>query len=406
MCALMGCGVSRLWNTTVPDSTVTATNALDDAIDAISNTSSDWQQTLTDLQQKLIDQGKATIRDEVAVLASRSIAQAGVEFRCNADFVRDRVIQGLLRIKSFVLNGSAPPIEPALCQVVPIAVDRAAVPADVKQLEFYGYDFDHATGLTVTLERTTGGPVDVTAHIARPTHYAMTLRFGAGGVQLDGRSSRFRLDWNGQTISTIDVIQPQTPVCQSKVVHVSPGAVTYEPPQKGSGDADFDGNGPNITTTVTLHMQPKRLSAELYMKAKETESDWTRAEGTKTFELYKPDPGWRIDAINGDTKFTHSYTDDDHSLDNYNFGAGGPITRLVYRGDDDGADAGAGTHVLATFNRIALVLVQDADCVSDRAVFTLAPDTLRRIISPATFLRLRPLAIQQRDLRLPMLQHP
>jgi hypothetical protein len=396
----LGCGISTLWKKTIPDSTLAAVNAIDDAVDALNNAQADWQQVLTDLQQKLTDDAQATIRNEVAVLASRSISQAGVELRCDADFMRARIIRALQGIRAELLGGSVPASEPALCQVVPIAVDRAAVPQNVTQLEFYGYDFDHADGLTVSLERSAGGPVDVTAHLARPTHYAMTLRFGAGGVQLDDKSSRFRLDWSGRAISTVDVIQPQTPVCESRTVHVTPGSVTFEPGKKGNGDDDFYGHGPRVRATVNLRVEPKAIGADVYMRAIETESDWTLAEGSKVFELYHPDPGWRIDALDGSTSATHSYTDNDQANDSYDMGSGGPVKRFVYVGDTDEDEAGRGTQVTVTFNQLTLVLVQDTDCVSDRAVMALP----RRLFTDLTFRRLEPLAARQRIERGPIVR--
>ena len=379
-------------NKPVADATTAAVNAIDDAVDQINNAQSDWQQVLQDLQQKLVGDAQATLRNEVATLASRSIAQTGVELRCNADFIRGRVIQGLRSIKAKLLNSQVPPLEPAICQVVPVAVDRAAVPANIKQLEFYGYDFDHSTSLAVTLERTAGGDLDVTPLLTRPTHYAMTLPFGAGGVQLDNQSKRFRLDWNGATISTIAVVQPATPVCQSKTVHADPGAVTLEPPHQGSGDRDFSGNGPKVITTVTLNQYANKITGTVYMRARETKDDWTRAEGSKTVDLYNVDPGWRIESLGGTHSTSHTYTDSDHEDDSYDLGSGGPVKRVVYVGDEDGDDAGRGTQVIVTFNRLTMVLVQDTDCVSGEAVLSLP----RELLTDVTFRRIQPVAAARR----------
>jgi hypothetical protein len=390
------CGAIRNLSGTVENASTGAVNAIDDAIDMINNAQSDWQQVLRDLERDLVEEGQSTLRNEVAVLTSRAISQTGVEARCNADFLRDRVVQGLTVIKAKFLGDELPPAEPAICQVVPIAVDRDAVPQNITQLEFYGYDLDLANGLGVNLERTTGSAVNVTSHLAYPSRYAMTLPFGAAGVQLDDRSKRFRLDWSGRTISTIAVIQPQTPVCESKTAHVDVGAVTFQPSKKGSGDRDFDGNGPKVRATVTLHRYDKKLTADIYMRAAETDDDWSRAEGTKTVDIYNTDPGWRIESISGNTSDTHTYTDTDHENDSFEIGSGGPVKRFVYVGDTDGDDAGRDTQVTVTFNRITLVLVQDTDCISDQAVFRL-PAIL---ITDATRRRLEPLARAQEALRI------
>lgn len=361
------CGVGRR----ITDATTDAVNVLDEAVDALRNTSADWQQVLQDAQQKLTEEAQATVRNEIANIASRSIAQAGVEMRCNVDFVRARISQALLRIKARLLGSPVPSLEPALCQVVPIAVDRAAVPEHVKQLEFYGYDLDVSPQLQVYHEATSGARTDVTSRLDRPTHYAMTLKFGATGVQLDEHSERFVVQLGDRTLSTVAVIQPATPLCQSKVQPVDLQSITFVPPKQGSGDGEFDGHGPDVSTSVELSFQPKSLDMRIWMRAKETKSDWTLAEGSIDRQVFVPPPGWRIDSMVGQTVSTHSYRDSNHEKDSFDLGSGGPVKRLVYVGDTDGNDAGTRTRVDVAFNRLALELVQDTNCVSDRAVMAL-----------------------------------
>src|SRR5512139_1288610 len=109
------------------DPTTQAVNVLDDAIDALQSASADWQKVLQDAQKKLTEDAQSTIRTELANLASRSSAQAGVELRCDADFIRARIRQALLGIRARLLGQATPKVEPALCQVVPLGVDRALV---------------------------------------------------------------------------------------------------------------------------------------------------------------------------------------------------------------------------------------------------------------------------------------
>ena len=139
---VVGCGFkdeSANWRTTVE-------NSLNDSIDSLNNASSDWQSILQDLQEKLPKEVQSTIRIEVGNLVSRSISQSGVELRCNADFLRNRMRQSLEHILAKFLGTKTRKLEPAICQVVPITVDRSQVPARIKQIEFYGYDFDHWMG--------------------------------------------------------------------------------------------------------------------------------------------------------------------------------------------------------------------------------------------------------------------
>jgi hypothetical protein len=372
--------------TQLADTTTKTVNVLDDAIDALQTQSSAWQTILQEAQSKLTDAAQSTIRNEIGNLITRSIAQAGVEFRCNADFIGARVRQQLIRIKAKLLGQTVPPAEPAICQVVPIAVDRSLVPDRIKQIEFYGYDFNEAKNLAVFLE-SAGGRVNVTDKLDRPTHYAMTLKFGANGIQLDASSQRLVLEWDNRQISSMAVIQPATPVCVSKLVTLPIEAkVTFMPPHT-KGDRDFSGNGPTVNLTVVLVVNPQSVSAYVFMRAKETKSDWTTAEGSKTFPLNTPDSGWRIDRVVGNLSAAHRYTDGNHEVDSFDLGSGGPVKRLEFVGDRKGDEAGTQTKVDITFNVLRVELTQTADCVPDSAVRTLRNNGL---INPRTFTRLEP----------------
>lgn len=384
------------------DPTTQAVNVLDDAIDALQSASADWQKVLQDAQKKLTEDAQSTIRNELANLASRSIAQGGVELRCDADFIRARIRQALLGIRARLLGQAAPKPEPALCQVVPLGVDRTLVPDRLKQVEFYGYDFDTDQTLRVWLERGGQPRLDVSGKLDRPTHYAMTLKFGATGVQLDEHSERFALEWEGRTISTIAVIQPATPVCESQVANVDGLKVTFRPPRAGRGDADFAGHGPAVTTLVTLFPAADALRARVYMKARETRSDWTEASGSQDFELYRPPTGWVIERLPGATQASHSYVDSNHNLDSFDLG-GGLVKRLEYVGDTDGDEAGTRAQVTVVFNRVPVELRQTGNCVPQGTVRALKD---RNLISPAALQRLEPRALQEFGRVKAALGHP
>lgn len=386
---ISGCDI--IDETPIIDTMQKSVNVLDDAIDELQQTSADWQKVLTEAQNKLTEDAQSTIRNEIANVASRSVAQSGVELRCDADFITERVRQALLRIRAKILKQEVPPVEPGLCQVVPLAVDRTLVPARISILEFYGYDFDQGTGLKVFHE-SAGGRQDVTNMLDRPTHYAMTLRFGANGVQLDEKSVRVALEWGGKTISTIAVIQPPTPVCRSKVVPFTPVSITFVPPYAGRGDKDFYGHGPNVSAYVRLITQPDILKARVYMRAIETKSNWTEATGTKEFDLYNPEPGWRIDRVVGPATTSYNYTDSNHEIDFFNLGSGGPAKRFAFVGDTDGDEAGTRTKIDVDFNRLQIEETEIANCVSARAVQTLKATNM---ISPIVYKRLKPVVTRE-----------
>jgi len=400
LCAALGsilvtasCGISDSINNAVnkavnqaQNSTTEAVTSLDEAISALQNQSADWQQVLQDLQGKLAKEAQDTLRNEVANLVSRSIAQGGVELRCDTDFIRDRVRQALIGIKASFLNQPVPAVIPGICQIVPVAVDRDSVPADVKQLEIYGYDFDKAQNLSVVLENVNGSHVDVTNRLDRPTHYAMTLKFGATGVQLDSNSQRFLISSNQQLLSTVGIIQPATPVCESQVKPISPGSITYVPPHI-RGDADFYGHGPNVNASVNLLVTPQNLSASVYMSATEVGGDGTTAAGSQVYPLYTPDPGWAIKDVVGSKQSAITYTDNTVDvLDTFSRPAGEPVQTFTFVGDTTGDEAGTRTNVKVDFNQLKLVLVQNTGCVSDMDVAKLRKLSL---ISVASVTRLQ-----------------
>lgn len=402
-CSLKSCiGIDEISNT-ITDSTSSTVNALDDAIRALETASGDWQKTLNDLTAKLTDDAQSTIRSEVSNLITRSIATGGVEFRCDADFVGDRVRQALVRIRAKLLGGEVGPVEPGLCQIVPLAVDRQLVPDRVNRIEFYGYDFDQAQDLRCYLERSVGGRLDVTNALDRPTHYAMTLRFGANGVQLDDSSSRIVMEWQGRPKSTIAVIQPMTPVCRSSIANLLENAkLTFVPPKVGSGDAEFSGHGPAVSARVSLLVDPGSITAHVEMQARETKSDWSTASGEMNQVMATADPGWRFERIVGPTETSISYVDSDVTSDEFDKGPGSPVAHFSFVGDTGGSEAGTRTQVVVTFNRVRVETVETANCVSAGAVRAIRDIGM---VSDMRYGHLK-LSVDKELLKLKTLAHP
>ena len=383
--SLSGCGITD----PIVDFRTATENALNDAIAALNNASADWQQVLEELRDELPAEVQSTVRVEVSNLLARGIAQGGVELRCNIDFLRARARQGLQRVRTRFLGGTPPPIEPAFCQFVPIAVERALVPGRIPQLEFYGFDFDQTTNLRVFHVRS-NGRLDVTSQLDRPTHYAMTLKFGANGVQLDDRSERFVLEFGGRQVSSVAIIQPPTPVCRTRTDRFQPGPVTLVP-RHTRGDRDYKGHGPTSTATVTRIVSLRSISARVHMRAYESnsdnspKSDHTTAEQTRTFPVYTAPSGFRIDRVLGPSVSSRRYRDSNHTNDSFNMGSGGPVSRFVFVGDTDGNEAGTRTKVDVTFNRMTIELVQTGNCVPERAIMELMDQNL---LNESTFEKL------------------
>ncbi|MDJ1470491.1 hypothetical protein [Xanthocytophaga flava] len=362
--------------------TTQVTSVIDNAIGDLSSESANWREILQKAINDLPKDVQSTIRTEMTDLLNRAIAASGSEIRCDADFFRNRLIQGLQNIKAQLLGNQPPPLEPQLCTVIPLAIDMELDPSRRNKIEFYGYDFDKAK-IKVLLENG-GALTDISSFMDQPTHYHMTLNLGGNGVNLTGASTRIILQWNDRNISSIGILQKTTPICEVKTSpNISISPISFMPPHIGSGDREFDGNGPDIYCTVKLENQGNRVDAVIYMSAKETEDDWTEARGTQKSTIYQADPGWQITEIIGPVESSYSYRDNDHELDK--FAGTGPVQTYTFMGDGKGDDVGSNTNVTVKLNALRVTLKQTGNCVTDVAIKNalkfklLAPNRLNRI---------------------------
>jgi hypothetical protein len=357
------------------DLTNIVTSSLDNAIGNLNANSANYQEILQKLITELPSEVQSTVTNEVSNLLNRTVAAAGAEVRCDVDFFRIRVQQALQRIKAKFLNQTLPPYEPHFCDVVPLAIDMN-LPAERRpKLEFYGYDFDMAKIQVVLVDGT--NEIDVSNKLDQPTHYHMTLNLGSNGVPLSTNSARIILRWNNRDISSVAVIQKAPVICETSFFQFQPDRISFMPPHT-RGDKEFDGNGPNVYSNVNLINQGNQLIARVYMKAVETSSDWTTAEGTKDFVIYTADPGKRIEAVVTAGTASYSYTDNNHNMDE--FPGTGPVRKFSFMGDGPGDDVGFHTRVEIDFTNIRVQLKETGDCISSTTIRLLE---LQNAISPA-----------------------
>ncbi len=373
---LTGCDlinkIKELIGVTVPNATEQAIAVLDRGINELGAASADWQDIMNKVISDLPDEIQSTIKNEVSNLLQRGIAAAGTEFRCNVDFLRHRMRQGLQRIKSKMLGTELPPVEPQLCQVVPSAVDMSLPQNRRNKIEFFGYDFD-MTNVQVFLV-SGSSEINITNHLDMPTHYAMTLNLGSSGVPLNAQSKRIILRWNGRNISTMAVIQPAPDICESKFDNFTVSNISVMPlhatmPGKSRGDKEFDGHGPRMYCSVSILNESTHLRARIYVTASETRSDWTYGKRERYFTIYTADPGFNIEKVISSTFASYSYTDNDHALDV--FAGSGPVQKFIFNGDGSGNDIGRNTKVEIQFNTFRVQLKETGDCVSTATIRTL-----------------------------------
>ncbi len=84
-----------------------------------------------------------------------------------------------------------------------------------------------------------------------------------------------------------------------------------------SGDGEFNQHGPLVTVNAELYLQgTDSLMCCVYMKAEETEPDWTTAEGEWDILLYQAPDGWKITGMCSASPACHmQYIDYDNDRD-------------------------------------------------------------------------------------------
>jgi hypothetical protein len=189
-----------------------AADRIDQAIAELSNNSASWQPVMNSLVSDL-NRIEKNVANDAQAIARRATAVSGVEFRCNADFIGNRVKEDLERLSTKLRNKIPPPVEPILCQLAfnPPQTDQthinmASVPDEVL---FYGYNFDTTSpdALELVLKHS-GGEMSLEQWTTRPTHYLLTLKtVQSGGVQMCNLNDRtILLRSGGKELSSLGVI--------------------------------------------------------------------------------------------------------------------------------------------------------------------------------------------------------
>ena len=130
----------------------------------------------------------------------------------------------------------------------------------------------------------------------------------------------------------------------------------YIPPRVG-GDAEFDGNGPDVFASATLvGVGTNRLRVRIFMDAIETRADFTHARGTSPdFLIYVAPPGQCVRSVSRGGYEEIRYRDTDHAVDAFvGQVTDGFVSGWSFVGDTDGSEAGTRTGAaLTTFSFVA-----------------------------------------------------
>jgi hypothetical protein len=142
--------------------------------------------------------------------------------------------------------------------------------------------------------------------------------------------------------------------CQTRTVSIGWTMPSNIPPWVG-GDRDYHGNGPTIQLRASTAIgsvlaadgHHGTLSVRIFMDARETKSDFTRASGEVTKEIYRAPAGWFVQRslpfVNSDERWF-----EDHDWGQDDITPGRPdsfVAEYHVIGDREGDEAGIWTRV-------------------------------------------------------------
>ncbi len=344
-----------------------ATEVIDNGIRDITQNSEAWQSILQRIANDLPQDISETIRVDAQSLATRAIATTGVEFRCNVDFLANRAIQALKRLKAMLLNQNPPPLPPAFCQVDPSSIDLKVSPDHWSTVILYGYDFDHTDTSGAKFKimlidnqgHTSYLPED---RIGRTTHYQVTLNLGNMARDLYVRKiTKLIVSWGGKTEGYPQIVVIPWEARSKTLTAVSIGSTgPYTPPHVGSGDLDFYTKNDRPTTVEVrgeINIQLTRILNRVTMHAREDHSDYTEVNGISPWAVaYQAPEGWQISDVTPRDNSIHNASVTVHGRLVFNRPGGEIVDYFEVWVDQDGDDAGTYTKVTAHWRPLNITL--------------------------------------------------
>lgn len=124
----------------------------------------------------------------------------------------------------------------------------------------------------------------------------------------------------------------------------TPASITRLAPTHIGGDREFKGHGPDVVGRASLEIRNEtEIWVVAYLHAKETQSDWTEAEGEWERKLWTAPVGKKIVKIASDKSSETNYRDTDHELDRPSVRGGDLVKTFEIMGDTGGDDVGNNT---------------------------------------------------------------
>jgi hypothetical protein len=195
--------------------------AFDKAIKDLTDQSKAWQTTLKTLMNEL--KGLTSyFMGQVDLLRHRGTTATAELVLCSGQFIRERMLDGVKRLRAEYLNEPYPAPEPKICLVYPSpTLDRAKVPDEISDIEIFGFDL-YANDAMVALNKPSvyiylynysGKVKNVSHYLNRAGNFQIVLPLeGRDGVKMDDDSANF-------------TIMRKTSGSSSMAVYIPPGVV-------------------------------------------------------------------------------------------------------------------------------------------------------------------------------------
>lgn len=369
-------GLSILLFTTGCDLFVSFQDKISQGIQAIDATTGKMTGTALQIKDEIEKLGeelpqkvKDIVQNDLHDLTQSAINSTSNQFKCNIDFVRTRLKDGLINMKrklTLKLKGhekdtlSLIPAPPTICDCDPLIIDQDRV---VRKITFSGFNIPgklHMSGV-----KSDGSIIDMSQSLAYPNEYNITFPVDQN---LLNSFERLRLSYPGMLNREILILPKRPVLCKQNTINPlpNPAGLSFTADRKyGPGDADFAGHGPQVTIdgTLKISLDRKSVICRVDFDAQETEDNHSNVGYFKEFPIYTADDDKTISEIISPKEFHISFVDDNH--DENLIGPNGFVTSMLVRGDHDGDDIPTYTGATMNFGQLKLIVAECCNgCVS------------------------------------------
>jgi hypothetical protein len=361
--------------TTLGNSIVNVNSVLDNTMNNLSATATNYQSIMEEAIQSIKD---INVKQQLQSALDNAIVTASGEIKCDIQFTADYLIKRIQAIKAEYNHQPVPILAPRICTVLPSLIDMNLPANQRNYVQITGYFLNDNFSKYKLYHVRSGANIDMTYCLTSNTDFKLQINLGSNGITLDQNSQKLVLMWDNDIVTEIPVIQRQAVPCQlrSRILTnlpqmtLLPVKKAFPGLNKSEGDAEFDGNGPCTTGNVSIFT--RNNGTELWARAfvrmwecpddfKYVHSDYSYGDITFEEKLITVDYGWRIKIINQSTY--ENFQNIDQICDITELVTGnGVVANYVILGDTGGDDLGK-SKVVITFRPVNVTLEEIGDCI-------------------------------------------